>query len=103
MTTTANDAREWFRHEMKAKLYFMVTEEERVLDSAEPHLEGVVLDMSEAGMKIDSPIPLSEGDQISFEVVGGKQEKTVFSGVASIVHGNNDLNYGASYIKIRKH
>lgn len=96
------EARKWFRHQIQATIYFMVTKEERCLDSKQAHLEGKLHDVSEKGFKFDSSgQPLEIGEQISFEIVSA--EKTVFSGVAEVVHGNNEMIYGMRYIKILKH
>ncbi len=98
--SAAEDARQWFRHRISANLFFMVTEDGQPLDPSTALLDGVVEDVSETGFRFKSPMPLNNGDQISFEIAS--QQATVFSGVGEVVHGNNELVYGVQYIKIKK-
>ncbi len=100
-SAVGEEARRWFRHRVSAPLYFMITREGKPLDPASATLDGTVVDVSESGFRFKSPMPLSEAEMISFEIAG--QEGPVFSGVAEVIHGNNELIYGVQFIKIRKH
>jgi len=79
----------------------MVTKGEEPLTMDKHQLEGKIIDVSESGFRFKSPMPLNEKDQISFEIVS--DTKTIFSGVAEIVHCNNDLVFGTAYLKIKEH
>jgi len=95
------EARQWFRHEVGGRVFFMLTCEERPLAISQHNLEGNLVNVSENGFRLQSPMPLEQHEQISFEIVSGTQ--TVFSGVAQVVHCNNQQEYGVRYIKVRKH
>ncbi len=96
-----SEARNQLRHQVMTPVFFMVTKEMQPLALDKHHLEGIIIDVSESGFKFKSPMPLNEGDQISFEIVS--DTKTIFSGVAEIIHCNNDLVCGTSYLKIKQH
>ena len=101
LVPTANEARNWFRHQLEAPFFFAPTQEERALNHDQHNIEGQVLDVSESGIKFSTSFELEQGDQLSFDI--SKDSGPVFSGVAIIVHGQEDSAYGAKFLKIKKH
>jgi hypothetical protein len=78
----------------------MVTQDAKVLEDAEHHIEGEVVDLSEEGFRMRSSHALEIGEEISFDI--SNQEKVIFRGVAKVMHGSVDQVYGMQYIKVRK-
>lgn len=78
----------------------MVTRDGVSLKNEEHTIEGEVLDLSEAGLRMRSSHILEEGEQVSFEVTSDK--KTVMVGVAEVVHCLPEQVYGLHYLKVRR-
>jgi hypothetical protein len=97
----AKEARNQLRHQVMTPVFFMVTKTGEPLPLDKHHLEGKIVDVSESGFRFKSPMPLNEKEQISFEIVS--DTKTLISGVAEIVHCNNELVCGTAYQKVKYH
>lgn len=96
-----DEARHQSRHQVQTSVFFMVTKDEIPLSFDQHNMEGEVVDLSQKGFRFKSPMPLEKNEQISFEITSDK--KTIFSGVAQIMHSDNDLSIGAKYLKIKQH
>jgi hypothetical protein len=94
------DHRDRKRHQVLTPIFFMVTRNGNSLSTAEHTIEGEVLDLSEAGLRMRSTHLLDEGEQVSFEVISEK--KTLLVGVAEVVHCLPDQVYGLHYLKVRR-
>jgi|SaaInlStandDraft_1057018.scaffolds.fasta_scaffold264816_1 hypothetical protein len=101
MTETSNsDHRDRQRHQVLTPIFFMVTQNGVSLKNSEHTIEGEVLDLSEAGLRMRSTHLLSEGEEVSFEVTS--DNKTVMVGVAEVVHCLPEQVYGLHYLKVRR-
>jgi hypothetical protein len=100
MAEVDQEARQWMRHHLEAPLFFNVTKEQTPLEHDQHMLEAKLLDVSESGFRFQSSFGLSVQDEISFDV--SSKDKVVFSGVALVVHQDNDI-HGAKFVKIYKH
>lgn len=100
-TRSHAEARNTLRHQVQTPLFFMKTENEVALPFEKHHCEGEIIDVSETGFKFKTSLPMNDKDQISFEILS--DSKTLFSGVAEVIHSSNELVYGAHYLKVKQH
>jgi hypothetical protein len=100
MSESEDDHRDRKRHQVLTPIFFMVTQDGVTLKGEEHTIEGEVLDLSEAGLRMRSSHMLAEGEEVSFEVISNN--KTVMVGVAEVVHCLPEQVYGLHYLKVRR-
>jgi hypothetical protein len=88
------------RHQVLSPIFFMVTEDALALNASQHHIEGEVTDLSETGFRMRSTHLLEKNEEISFDITN--DAKTLFHGVAKVIHCLPENVYGVRYIKVKQ-
>lgn len=96
----SSEHRKGQRHQVLSPIFFMVTQNGEALEASGHHIEGEVIDLSASGFRMRSSHLLEEGEEISFDITN--QNKTLFRGVAVVVHCLPDAVYGVNYLKVKE-